>query len=181
MPRTPNQLPSELPPTVMEAFRKRLSGRELQAVGTIFALRATSRQVDNIVTEWLASSAGSAARFQILSLLWASGGAGVPHKNIVAALGVTRATVSGLMRGLERDGLVKSVVDRDDRRNLIASQTSRGQAVMDKALEANTSRLRAVLAPLSTDELARFATLLERIRQSFEASERKDDGRRGRG
>ena len=107
--RTPNQLPSELPPTVTEVLRKRFSGRELQAVSTFFALRTAARQVDNIVTEWLSGSAGSPARFQILSLLWASEGAGVPHKKIVAALGVTRATVSGLMAALERDGLVKSM------------------------------------------------------------------------
>jgi DNA-binding MarR family transcriptional regulator len=176
-PRTPNQLPSELPPTVMEAFRKRLSGRELQAIRTIFALRTTARQVDNTVTEWLAGSAGSPARFQILSLLWASGSAGIPHKKIVAALGVTRATVSGLMATLERDGLVKSVADRDDRRNLIASLTSRGQTIMDRALEANAARLRAAFAPLSTDELARFTSLLQRIRQSFEASQGKHDNR----
>jgi DNA-binding MarR family transcriptional regulator len=173
--RTPNQLPSELPPTVMEALRKRFSGRELQALGTLFALRTTARQVDNIVTEWLAGSAGSPARFQILALLWASGSAGHPHKKIVAALGVTRATVSGLMAALERDGLVKSVADRDDRRNLIASLTSRGQAVMDRAFEANAARLRVAFAPLSTDELARFTSLLQRIRQSFEASGGKHD------
>ena len=180
-PRTPPQLPTELPPTVMEALRKRFSGRELQALGTIFALRTAARQVDSVITEWLAGSAGSLARFQILSLLWASAGVGVPHKQIVAALGVTRATVSGLMAGLERDGLVKSVVDRDDRRNLIARLTSKGQAVMDRAFEANSARLRATITPLSTDELAKFTSLLERIRQSFEASGRKHDNLRGQG
>jgi len=42
----------------------------------------------------------------------------IPPLAIVAALGVTRATVSGLMAALERDGLVKSAVGRHDRRNL---------------------------------------------------------------
>jgi DNA-binding MarR family transcriptional regulator len=50
-------------------------------------------------------SAGTPARFQILMLLWAARGRDVPHKEIVAALGVTRATVSGLMAALERDSL----------------------------------------------------------------------------
>ena len=78
-------------------------------------------------------------------------------------------------RTSERDGLVKSVADRDDRRNLIASLTSRGQTVMDRAFEANAARLRAAFAPLSTDELARFTSLMQRIRQSFEASGGKHD------
>ena len=165
----------------MEAFRERLSERDLLAIGVVFSLRATARQVDNVVTEWLAGSAGSAARFQILALLWGSRGRAVPHKEIVAALKVTGATVSEQMAGLARDGLVKSVVDRDDRRNLIASLTSRGQTVMDTAFGANTARLRATFAPLSTDDLTSFMSLLQRIRQSFEASGRKRDDLRSRG
>jgi DNA-binding MarR family transcriptional regulator len=35
------------------------------------------------------------------------------------------------MTSLERDGLVKSTVDRDDRRNLVATLTSRGRAIVE--------------------------------------------------
>jgi DNA-binding MarR family transcriptional regulator len=52
--------------------------------------------------------------------LWATKGDGLPHKDIVEAMGVTRATVSGLMAALEREGFVRSTIDRDDRRKLIA-------------------------------------------------------------
>jgi hypothetical protein len=41
-------------------------------------------------------------------LPWASEAGGVPHKEIVKALEVTRATVSGPMPGLERDGVANS-------------------------------------------------------------------------
>jgi DNA-binding MarR family transcriptional regulator len=151
----------------MEAIRKRLSGRELQALETTFALRATAQQVDNVITDWMAGTAGSPARFQILMLLWAAQGRGVPHKEIAAAQGVTRATVSGLMAALERDGLVRSAVDQDDRRNLLASLTSKGETVVEKATETNRSRLRAAFAGLSLEELTVFTALLQRVRQGF--------------
>ena len=125
-PRTPHRLPSEPPPTVMEALRKRFTGQDLSALDVVFAVRMTAQQLDNTITEWMADTAGTPARFQILVLLWASEASGVPHKEIVKAMEVTRATVSGLMTGLERDGLVKSTVDRDDRRNLIANLTPKG-------------------------------------------------------
>lgn len=54
--------------------------------------------------------------------------------------------MSGLMTSLERDGLVKSAVDRDDRRNLIATLTSRGRAIVEKAIDSNAASLRAALA-----------------------------------
>jgi DNA-binding MarR family transcriptional regulator len=73
-------------------------------------------------------------------LLWTARERGVPHKEIVAALRVTRATVSGLMVALERDRLVTSAVASDDRRNLLASLTRKGEVVVKKAIETNLAR-----------------------------------------
>jgi DNA-binding MarR family transcriptional regulator len=165
----------------MAALRDRLSGWEQQAFGALFAVRATAQRIDNAVTEWMADSAATPARFQILMLLWAARGRGVPHKEIVAALGVTRATVSGLMAALERDGLVTSVVASDDRRNLLAGLTHKGEAIIEKAIKANRARLRTALSAVSSDEVMTLTTLLERVRQGFAVSvdgpERRDGSR----
>jgi DNA-binding MarR family transcriptional regulator len=169
-PRGPHRLPSEPPPTVMEALRKRFTGRALPALDVVFALRMTSQQLDNAITEWMADTAGTPARLQILVLLWASGTGGVPHKEIVKQLEVTRATVSGLMRSLERDSLVKSYVDRDDRRNLIATLTAKGRTIVEKAIDTNITSLRAALAPLSAREQTTLTGLLQRLRQGFIAA-----------
>jgi len=151
----------------MEALRRRLTGRDLPALGVVFALRATAQQVDNTITEWMADTAGTPARFQILALLWASGARGVPHKEIVKALEVTRATVSGLMAALERDGMVTSSVDSDDRRNLVATLTSRGRTILERAIDSNTASLRAALTTLTVDEQEMLASLLRRLREGF--------------
>ncbi len=168
-PRTPHRLPAEPPSTVVEALRKRLGVQDLPAFGAVFALRKAAQQVDNAISEWMADTAGTPARFQILSLLWASGASGVPHKEIVQALEVTRATVSGLMAALERDGLVRSAVDHDDRRNLIAHLTARGRAVFEQAIDSNLVSLRSAFATLSVDEVGTLASLLQRLRQGFVA------------
>lgn len=165
--RAESKLPAEPPPRVMEALREKLSGHDQQAIGAVFAVRKTAQQMDNVVTGWMSDTAGTPARFQILMLIWATKGHGVPHKEIVAALGVSRATVSGLMGALERDGLVKSIVDLDDRRNLLASLTPKGLSVVERAFETNAARLHAAFDALSSDELATFAALLQRIRQGF--------------
>jgi DNA-binding MarR family transcriptional regulator len=135
-----SSLPLKPPQAVMEVLRKRLSERELLALQAVFALRVTAQQAENAVTEWMAGTAGSPARFQILMRLWAASGQGLPHKDVVAALGVTRATISGLMAALERDGLVRSVAGKEDRRNQLATLTSKGEAAIEKATEANRGR-----------------------------------------
>lgn len=163
----PSRLPPAPPPWLMAELRRRVSGRDLETMEAMFALRMTAQQADNALTEWIASSAGSPARWQILFLLWVARGEGVPHKDIVAALGVTRATVSGLMAALERDGLVKSAVDRDDRRQLLATLTAKGEAVIGKGFELNLTRLRAVFASFSSAELITLTRLLRRVRDGF--------------
>ncbi|MGA7170141.1 MAG: MarR family transcriptional regulator, partial [Candidatus Sulfotelmatobacter sp.] len=104
------------PLEVLQKIRQGFSRRDVQGLTAVFTLRGTAQRVDNAISEWMSGSVGSAARYQVLMALWASGGKGISHTEIVTAMGVTRATVSGLMAGLERDGLVKSCVDPVDRR-----------------------------------------------------------------
>ena len=174
------QLPPEPPPTIAAALRGRLAGRELQLLGTVFDLRSTAQLLANAITEWMADSAASPARFQILMLIWAAKGRGVPHKEIVATQGVTRATISGLMSALERDGLVTSAVASDDRRNLLASLTAKGEAMIERALEGNKSRLRAAFATMSADELTTLGTLLQRVREGITAGAQGSPGKSAR-
>ena len=159
------------PPAVMEKIRQQLSERELLGLRTVFTLRATAQHVDNAISEWMAGSVGSVARYQILMALWASKGKGIPHKHIVAAMGVTRATVSGLMAALERDGVVKSQVDGEDRRKLIARLTAKGEAVIKKQHELNLVKFRAVFTSFTSEELSSLTALLHRFRKAFAAAE----------
>jgi DNA-binding MarR family transcriptional regulator len=161
------------PPEVIEEIRKRLSEREVQGMQALFALRAGAQQMDNALNEWLADTAGSFARFRILMALWASKGQEISHSDIVSAMGVTRATVSGLMAALERDGLVKSKSDEEDRRKLIARLTAKGETTIKKAFETSLNRFRAVFASLSEPELTQLTALLHRIREGFAASQPK--------
>jgi DNA-binding MarR family transcriptional regulator len=151
----------------MKEIRRRLSEHEAQGLRALFALRATAQHVDNTISEWMTGTVGSAARYQILMALWASKGAGIPHKDIVAAMSVTRATVSGLMSALEREGFVKSTVDPEDRRKLIARLTAKGEAAIKKAFEVNLARFRKLFASLSAAELTSMTALLDRVRESL--------------
>jgi DNA-binding MarR family transcriptional regulator len=172
-------LPTEPPRALTAALRERFSAREQQMFEALFVVRSTAQQMDNTISEWMADSAATPARFQILTHLWAAKGRGLPQKDIAAAMGVTRATVSGLMAALERDGLVTSIVASDDRRSCLASLTRKGEAVVEKAIESNKARLRAAYTMLTPEELTTLTTLLERFRQGFSASP-DGTGRRAR-
>jgi DNA-binding MarR family transcriptional regulator len=157
------------PRAVLEEIRQHLSPGEMQGMEALFALRATAQQADNAVSEWMAGTVGSVARYQILMALWATKGDGIPHKDIVEAMGVTRATVSGLMAALEREGFVKSTVDQVDRRKQVARLTAKGEAVIKKAFEVNLARFRTLFASLSPADLTHLTALLKRVREGFAA------------
>jgi DNA-binding MarR family transcriptional regulator len=91
----------------------------------------------------------------------------VPHRDITATLGVTRATVSELMAALERDGLIRSSADADDQRRLLATLTPEGEAIARKALEINTTRLRSAFQDMSVIDMTTLTTLLSRLRNGF--------------
>lgn len=160
--------PRRGPPfVVLDDIRKRVSKRDLPRVEALFALRGAAQQMDNTVAEWMAGSAGSFSRFQILMALSATKRAGMSHKDIVAAMGVTRATVSGLMAGLEREGLVASTVDCDDRRKLIARLTAKGDIIVEEAFRIAMARFGKPFASFSREELATLTALLNRVREEF--------------
>jgi DNA-binding MarR family transcriptional regulator len=175
-PRSTDDLWPAPPLHVQDAIGRRLSGHRLQRLQTLFLLRSTAQQVGNAVSEWLDGTAGSPARFQTLILLWAASGRPVPHQEIIAALRVKRATVSALMFALEQDGLVQSVADRQDRRRLLATLTSKGEKVATDAMDLNSARLEQVMHDLSPEDLDVLQKLLRRVREDF-APLRRDQKR----
>ena len=155
------------PPGVLQKIRGQVSEEEMRGLQAVFALRAAAQRLDTALDEWLGGTAGSFARFHILMALWAAEEHGIAHKDIAATMSVTRATVSGLMAALEREGFVKSETAPDDRRKLIAQLTARGRTVVKQAFEASMARFRAVFASLSAPELAELTALLQRFRDGF--------------
>lgn len=155
------------PEHLQDALRGRLSERGFQRVQTIFLLKSTAQAVENTVSEWFAGTVGSPARFQTLAILWAARGRPTPHQEIISTLRVKRATVSALMFSLEQDGLVHSVPDRQDRRRLLATLTSKGEKVISEAMDLNEVGLEEVMHDLSHEELDVLQRLLRRMRENF--------------
>jgi DNA-binding MarR family transcriptional regulator len=155
------------PQFMRDAYLSRFPLEALQRLETVFALRFTTQQITNVLNSWLEGTAGSPARFQTLALLWGAGGRPMPHQEIITALQVKRATVSALMFSLEKEGLVKSIGDENDRRRLLATLTEEGRRIITAALELNAVRLGKALVGLSPEEQVQLQNLLNRARDGF--------------
>jgi DNA-binding MarR family transcriptional regulator len=115
---------------------------------------------------YLAKHNLSQGRFMVLMLLMDKGGEN-RHPCTPAGLadhaGVARATMTGLIDTLERDGLVTREPDPVDRRMMSVKLTPRGKDVLRQLLPEHFQRMAALMRPLTAAERKTLVHLLNKI------------------
>ncbi len=81
------------------------------------------------------------------------------------AAGVTRATMTGLIDTLERDGYVVREPDPSDRRMLSVRLTSKGEQFLQEFLPGHFRIIAAVMSTLSESERKTLVRLLVKVQQ----------------
>jgi DNA-binding MarR family transcriptional regulator len=114
----------------------------------------------------------SKGRFVVLMLLYDKL-KGCPHPRTPAELAdlsqVTRATMTGLIDTLERDGLVTREPDRADRRMMTVTLTEKGRRLIESILPVHFRRMAALMQPLDESERKTLVQLLRRVLQQAES------------
>ena len=95
-------------------------------------------------------------------------GGEMPAGELACAADLSPATVTQMLDGLERAGLVKRVRSEQDKRVVLTSLTERGRAVVEARRSLIEPRWRAALAGFSDDELLTASAVLDRVRDMFD-------------
>jgi DNA-binding MarR family transcriptional regulator len=77
--------------------------------------------------------------------------------------GVTRATMTGLVDTLERDGMVTRKPDPEDRRMLFVELTPRGQEFLGQIMPEHFRRISVLMAALTEPERRTLVRLLGKV------------------
>lgn len=121
-----------------------------------------------IVEAHLAEHNISQGRFMVLMLLFDKI-RNCPHPRTPAELAdlshVTRATVTGLVDTLERDGLVTREPDPSDRRMMTVTLTVKGRTLLEAILPRHFKRMAELMQPLDEAERKTLVQLLAKIVQ----------------
>lgn len=104
------------------------------------------------------------AQFGVLSLLWERDRQ--PFKDLAEAQSVTRATMTGLVDGLEKKGLVERQPNPADRRSLLAALTRKGRGLRERVPDLDNT-FRCCCRGLSKSDFGRLQSLLEKLDQSL--------------
>jgi DNA-binding MarR family transcriptional regulator len=110
----------------------------------------------------------SIGRFSLLMILHRYSESELTPSDLAQRAAVTRATVTGLLDGLEEDGLVERQAHSTDRRRVALKLTEAGKAFIAKLIPAYAPRLSAVANGLSEKERRQFLRLLDKIQLGLE-------------
>ena len=153
-----SELYPSLDPTACEAF---------------LHLLRTGDEVFEGVNHFFAERHISQGRFTVLMLLNRSCEGG-PAPSTPAELAeqsrVTRATMTGLIDTLEKDGLVTREADENDRRTLHVRLTPQGKSLVENMLPDYFRCVSAIIEPLNETERKQLVSLLQKIQQGLAPS-----------
>ncbi len=157
-----------------EVFREGLSSRlaiDPSAVYTFLRLLHFGDELLSREEEFLAPWGTSPGRFHLLMVLMhCPEGASNPAA-LAEWKGVSRATITGLLDGLEKDGLIQRQADPSDRRLIRVNLTYSGREFLEKITPTYAQWLTDIVGPLSEEERRHLVSLLEKVRIEVPDSE----------
>jgi DNA-binding MarR family transcriptional regulator len=141
-------------PEVLAKFADRYPDADVTAIASFLNLLRVATDLSLALDACLSKHDLLQGRWWVLILLmreehWSSTPSVLAEK-----IGVTRATMTGLIDSLEQSGLVKRVFDKADRRSVIIQLTDAGQAKLDVVMPDYYRRLRQCMQGL--DENSRI-------------------------
>lgn len=108
----------------------------------------------------------SDGRFRVLLVLLKAGDDTLTPSDIAERAGVTRATVTGLLDGLERSGLIQRQSHRSDRRRILVTLTPAGMERMAAAVPNYFSGVQKVMSCLQPCERDALLQLMDKLRNA---------------
>jgi len=143
-----------------EAEKVKVDKNALQAC---FTLLSVADELFNVCHKRLARHQLSEGRFTVLLLL-RQGAASTPS-TLASQANVTRATMTGLIDGLVRDGFVARLGTVGDRRSLNISLTAEGERILEKVIPKQLRWLESMFSEITLERQQDLVFCLEQIRK----------------
>lgn len=109
----------------------------------------------------------SQGRFTVLMLLMKAEEPGLSPSELAEKAGVSRATMTGLVDGLEKDGFIERHQSPNDRRGIVINLTEKGRGFLDHMLPTHFERIAKIMEPLSDVERGQLKILLQKVEQGL--------------
>ncbi|ADI30601.1 MarR family winged helix-turn-helix transcriptional regulator [Methylotenera versatilis] len=138
----------------LEKFVKRYPDADIAAISDFVNLLRASSDISTALDKLLAKHELLQGRWWVLVLLMRQDDLTSTPTDLAEKAGVTKATMTGFIDGLVREGLVTRITDDVDRRKLLIKLTDAGQQKLDIVLPDYYKKVSALMSLLNTDQRA---------------------------
>lgn len=159
----------ELPdPECLQRLVARYPDLEPQGLRTIMAFMRMAADVTECFEKFLAQHGLSHGRFAIMMYLNRAPDTPVNQTHLAEAYGVAKATITGLIDGLERDLLVERLPDPTDRRASLVRLTASGSKFLEGFLPNHFRGVSELMSGFDSGDHAELIRLIGRLREGME-------------
>ena len=134
----------------------------------LLRLMRVGTDVQAAIAAQLQQSGVSLPRFVLLVQLMRAEDQRLTPSELAEKAGVTRATVTGLLDGLEKRGWIERKGHPDDRRSVIVQLTAPGTAFIREILPGHLDYITSLITGLAEPELLHLMETLERVERNLE-------------
>lgn len=149
---------------------RNVAAAKVQDVRLCFQVLSLASAMDRDCALQLGKHGLTEGRFVLLFLLRQEPN-GLSPFELAEKAGITRATVTGLLDGLEKQALLTRHHDQADRRMVTVRLTPQGQQMAERLTEEHSRWIAQLLSGLSTPEKAEFSRLLGKAWHSMRQPE----------
>ncbi len=142
------------------------------AVRACLDLALTNRDMRESFERFLEGYGLSHGRFLTLMVMYRDPEQPVSPSDLAHGVGVTRASMTGLLDGLERDGLIRRQDDQGDRRRKRVRLTRQGLKLLERVVPEHCRRTARFTTCLERDEWKNLAAILARLKSGIERFDR---------
>ncbi|MES9997668.1 MarR family transcriptional regulator [Desulfovibrio aminophilus] len=142
---------------------KRFSAMDPRALRASLALAVTHHDMLESFERFLGGYGLSQGRFLALMVMYRTPEQAVAPSFLARSIGVTRATMTGFLDGLERTGLLERHGDERDRRRKLVRLTTKGLELLRHVVPEYCRRTTRFATHLMPEEWATLHALLARL------------------
>jgi DNA-binding MarR family transcriptional regulator len=154
---------------VLGKFAERYPDSDISAVSGFLHLLRVATDLSVALDTCLSKHGLLQGRWWVLILLMREESKTSTPSVLAEKAGVTRATMTGLIDGLEQNGLVELIYTKDDRRSVLIRLTDAGQDKLDAVMPDYYRRVRQCMQALDDEKRAQLQQILELINAGIPA------------
>ena len=153
----------------LEKFASRYPGTDVAAISDFVSLLRASSDISMALDRLLARHGLLQGRWWILVLLLRQEALTSSPTDLAEKAGVTKATMTGFIDSLEREGLVVRLPDPVDRRKFLIRLTPAGQQKLDETVPDYNGKVAALMSCLAESDRKIMVESLRRLAANLDA------------